>query len=88
MDKPRKYFNMRSNTVSGFLEMEPMSMHFSEWWSGDGVDFTFYKNDKEVKTISLGMDEMVAMFGAAMAMEMIDMDEVIQIASKLENSNG
>lgn len=88
MDKPRKYFNMRSNTMSGFIEMEPVALHFSEWWSGDGADFTFYKNDKEEKTISLGMDEMAAMFGAVMAMEMVELDEVKEIASKLESKNG
>lgn len=88
MEKPRKFYRMRSNTISGFLEMEPVVMHFSEWWSGEGVDFTFYKNNKEDKTISLGIDEMAAMFGAAMAMEMVELDEVRNIADKLENNNG
>ena len=41
--------NIRRNSLSGIVETESfgeknVSLHFAEWWSGEGVDFTFDEN--------------------------------------------
>jgi len=73
--------NIRRNSLSGIVETESfgeknVSLHFAEWWSGEGVDFTFDENKK----VSLGLDEIHALFVAMVATEMVDLDSVINDA--------
>jgi hypothetical protein len=73
--------NIRRNSLSGIVEIasfgeKDVSLHFNEWWSGEGVDFTFDENKK----VSLGLDEIHALFVAMVATEMVDLDSVINDA--------
>ena len=73
--------NIRRNSLSGIVEIDSfgekdVSLHFNEWWSGEGVDFAFDENKK----VSLGLDEIHALFVAMVATEMVDLDEVINDA--------
>ena len=73
--------NIRRNSLSGIVETESfgeknVSLHFAEWWNGEGVDFTFDENKK----FSLHLDEIHALFVAMVATEMVDMDSVINDA--------
>ena len=67
--------NIRRNSITGIVEhkgLTDVSLHFSEWWNGEGMDFTFDEN----KSISLHGEELHALIVAAMASEYIDMDSV------------
>lgn len=73
--------NIRRNSITGIVEIasfgeKDVSLHFNEWWSGEGVDFTFDENKK----VSLHLDEIHALFVAMVATEMVDMDSVINDA--------
>ena len=69
--------NIRRNSITGIIESEGLtkvSLHFSEWWNGEGMDFNF--DDK--KFVSLHSEELKAMMVAALAAEMIDMGSVME----------
>lgn len=69
--------NIRRNSITGIIEKEGLttvSLHFSEWWNGEGMDFNF--DDK--KFVSLHSEELKAMMVAALAAEMIDMGSVME----------
>ena len=73
--------NIRRNSITGIVEIasfgeKDVSLHFNEWWNGEGVDFTFDENKK----VSLGLDEIHALFVAMVATEMVDLDTVINDA--------
>ena len=74
--------NLRTNGFIGIYEdtdsLNPVSLHFSEWWSGEGADFAF-----DEKKISLNIEEMKAITVAACLMNMIDLDDVIQEVSEI-----
>lgn len=59
--------DFRENGVVGVLDLEdslvPVTLHFSEWWNGEGLDLTFLNG--EGKNISLHMDEIEALVIAA-----------------------
>ena len=50
--------NLRTNGFIGIYEdadsLNPVSLHFSEWWSGEGADFAF-----DEKKISLNIEDVV-----------------------------
>lgn len=65
--------NIRRNSITGIIESQGLtevSLHFSEWWNGEGMDFTI--DDK--KTISLHSEELHAIILAGLAAEMVDFD--------------
>ena len=69
--------NIRRNSITGIIESEGLtnvSLHFSEWWNGEGMDFNF--DDK--KFVSLHSEELSAIMVAALAAEMIDMGSVME----------
>ena len=73
--------NIRRNSLSGIVEIDSfgekdVSLHFNEWWNGEGVDFTF----DEKKFIHLHLDEIHALFVAMVATEMVDLDSVMNDA--------
>lgn len=59
--------DVRDNGIVGVLEFEdntvPVTLHFSEWWNGEGMDCNFL-NEKG-KFISLHMDEIETLVVAA-----------------------
>ena len=73
--------NIRRNSVTGIVEIDSfgekgVSLHFAEWWNGEGVDFTF----DEKKFIHLHLDEIHALMVAVIGAEMVDLDTVISDA--------
>lgn len=67
--------NIRKNSMTGIMETEGLSnvsLHFSEWWNGEGMDFTFDAN----KRITLHVDEIHVLVVSALAAGYIDMDAV------------
>lgn len=71
--------NIRRNSITGIVEtsgLTDVSLHFAEWWNGEGVDFTF----DEKNFIHLHLDEIHTLFVAMVATEMVDLDEVINDA--------
>jgi hypothetical protein len=83
--------SVRRNGMVGMIEYDVMGsddescLHFSEWWSGEGLDFTFGNDEKKV---SLGMDDISAIVTAALVCDMIDIEdckleaELIKIESR------
>lgn len=69
--------NIRRNSITGIIESEGLtkvSLHFSEWWNGEGMEFTF----DEKPPISLHSEELRALMTAALAAEMIDIGSILE----------
>lgn len=78
---------IRRDAIVGIYEgktLEHVTLHFSEWWNGEGADFTF-GNDK--KRISLSMDEMHAISVAFLLLGMVDKDEVDDEVEKIQKDS-
>lgn len=89
MERPKVYFALRKNGISGIIETEcteKVKLHFSEWWNGEGMDFTFTVKKQPDKTFSLSLEEMAALVSAAMAVGMIDMEEIDENVQRLNRS--
>ena len=73
--------NIRKNSITGLIESDNLtkvSMTFSEWWNGEGLDFDF--GDKRIE---LHSDELHAMFVAAAASGFVDWEAVMVDAKDL-----
>lgn len=73
--------NLRKNSITGLIETDNLtkvSLHFSEWWNGEGLDFDF--GDKR---IALHSDELHAMFVSAAASGFVDWESVMVDAKEL-----
>lgn len=88
-----EHFDARRNGVVGILENDDVNLHFSEWWNGEGVDFTFSKGKNGSltahmtdRTISMDMNMISFLVTACVYMGMVDMDEVNENVEKLEAS--
>ena len=77
--------DIRRNTISGVIEYTTLAsdktsyMAFNEWWNGEGLDFQF--DDR--LPIGLHIDDMHAMFVAAVASGYVEVDRVIAEAEEL-----
>jgi hypothetical protein len=75
--------NFRNNSISGIYESEGLSrisLHFNEWWNGEGMDFTF----DEKKPISLHMEEIHAMMVSALVIGLVDIGSVMEDVSEMK----
>lgn len=82
--------DIRNNGKIGFFELvglddKPICLHFSEWWNGEGLDFTLgVKNERH---ISLHSDEILLIASAAIATGYLSIKEVKEHAKRtLEES--
>lgn len=78
--------DIRRNGIVGVIEVDGLSkvsLHFSEWWNGEGMDFQFNDEDKR---ISLHIDELRALATAALATGFIDLDEIAQEVQDINES--
>lgn len=85
MTEEYKICDYRTNGVVGVLELDglvPVTLHFSEWWNGEGGDFNFLQ--EKSKQISLHMDEISAIVVAANLMGMIDFKEIKNKTKKVK----
>jgi len=68
--------HLRTNGQVGIIEYEQFgkdvkgNLHFSEWWDGEGLDFTF---DEGKASISLSIEEIEAVVTASIATGMVDL---------------
>lgn len=80
--------NMRKNGYVGVLETESLSgenvsVHFSEWWNGEGLDFTIEYGNRKTGVITLSLDEMRLMVTAMVATGMVDLEEIQNAVDRL-----
>ena len=70
--------DIRDNAIVGMINFEdamvPASLHFSEWWNGEGMDVNF-TNDRQ-KIISLHSDEIEALVVAAKIVGLINFKSI------------
>jgi hypothetical protein len=75
--------NFRNDSITGIYESEGLSrvnLHFSEWWNGEGMDFTF----DEKKPISLHMEEIHALMVSAIVTGMVDIGMVMEDVAEMK----
>ena len=75
--------NFRENSITGIYESEGLSrisLHFNEWWNGEGMDFTF----DEKKPISLHMEEIHAMMVSALVIGLVDIGRVMEDVAEMK----
>lgn len=80
--------NVRMGKV-GIIEKEELtkfSIHFSEWWNGEGVDIHISR-DKEELRFSLHMEEANALVTALDLLRMIDIGECIKESRMIEHES-
>jgi len=86
----KKFFtkNMRKDVVCGLIEGEdigtPVSVLFTEWWNGEGLDFEFERGKQGEVKFGLTITEMEHMVAAMLVSGFIDMDEVNRIVSEVK----
>ena len=70
--------DIRDNAIVGMISLEdalvPTSLHFSEWWNGEGMDVNF--TNESNKTISLHSDEIEALVVAAKIVGLINFKSI------------
>lgn len=70
--------DVRDNAIVGVINFEdslvPVTLHFSEWWNGEGMDANFI--NETGKSISLHMDEIEALVVAAKLIGLIDFKQI------------
>ena len=76
--------NIRNNGTVGVLEDEFLdtkhSLHFSEWWNGEGLDLNF---DDDTR-VSLHANQLRLLVTALYLTEYVDFDECKEIAQKIK----
>lgn len=78
--------SIRKNAICGIIEEKgiiPISLHFSEWWNGEGLDFEF--NDE--KRIHLHSEEIQALLVAALLTGMVDIEDAKSRAHQIEKDH-
>ena len=76
--------DLRRQSITGIYEsneddLVPVSIHFSEWWNGEGM--TFDVNNQ--KHIALHSDELHALCVIAIATEMVNWEQCKEDAKQL-----
>lgn len=74
--------DMRRNGIVGVIEvdgLQPTSVHFAEWWNGEGMDVCFDDGD----VIKLHITQLQALVVMGLATEFVDMDEAVKQAADL-----
>ena len=57
-------------------------IHFAEWWSGEGGDFTIESKSLGKQSVSLGLEDMHQLFAMMLATGQVDLEEVQHIAKE------
>lgn len=69
---------IRRNSTCGYMDLSfpgQGSVEFTEWYNGEGIDFTILRDGEEQK-ISLSTSELEAIFAICMSMDMLDMEKI------------
>lgn len=79
--------DIRRTSITGIFEGEddfpPVSVHFSEWWNGEGLDFTL--TDDSI--VRLHDAELSALVTIAIATGFVDIDACIQKAADMNKQS-
>lgn len=82
--------DMRKGLV-GLVEykgIEKVSIHFAEWWNGEGLDFTFLdEKGVDEKRLSLHGEEMKVLAAVMVKSGYIDIDEVKELAESIKSAD-
>jgi len=84
--------NIRKDSISGVIDnigRSQTSIHFSEWWGKEGMDFVIYSPiGDETTNLSLTRDELSALVSAALASGYVDGESAVAEAKQIiEESN-
>ena len=81
------YSNIRRNAIVGIIEdtdlSDETSLHFSEWWNGEGFDFHFDQGTKRESRIALTCTQIRMLATAAHAAGYLDLDEIEEKSQEL-----
>ena len=79
--------NIRKDSISGVIDnigASQTSIHFSEWWGKEGMDFVIYSPiGDETTNLSLTRDELSALVSAAIASGYVDGDSAVAEAKEI-----
>ncbi len=78
--------DMRRNGLVGIIEkdgLQPTSMHFAEWWNGEGFDVCF----DDIDNIKLHQTQLHALMVLALATEYVSLEEVQEDVTNLLNES-
>ena len=79
--------NIRKDSISGMIDnigTTQTSIHFSEWWGKEGMDFVIYTPmEDDSKTLSLTRDELSALVSAAIASGYVDGEAAVAEAKEI-----
>ena len=81
------FSNIRYNGVVGVVEYRGLvtgSLHFAEWWNGEGLDYEINSSAGDTRRIQLHFDELHAMIVAAIATGSIDIRAAAREARTLK----
>lgn len=74
--------DLRRNGIVGIIEvdgLQPTSLHFAEWWNGEGFDVSFDDGD----VVKLHLTQLQALVTMAIATEFVDIEEAQNQAAEL-----
>lgn len=85
------YSDIRRTGVVGIIERSDLddtsSLHFSEWWNAEGLDFHFDQGTKREARISLSVNQLEMLATAALAAGFLDLDAVEEQAEELKRAS-
>lgn len=76
------YSSIRKNGTIGIIQDEDMSIHASEWWSGEGLDILITNKGEKDRRISLHMNEIENLIALILVMGFAE-DEYIKEKIKI-----
>ena len=81
--------NINFNAVNGLIEYKdglfPVSLTFSEWWNGEGLDIQFHEPESG-SILSFHSEQLRALFVAAAASGHVCVEEIKKEADKITES--
>lgn len=83
---------IRHDGTVGLIEYEAWGadkkyyLHFSEWWNGEGMDYTFSIGNDERK-ISLHIDDIHTLVVSAIASDFVNIEKCIKQAEELKRTS-
>lgn len=78
--------DLRRNGIVGLIEvdgLQPTSVHFAEWWNGEGFDVCFDDGD----VIKLHITQLQALVVMSIATEFVDIEEAMKQAADLQSES-
>lgn len=67
---------------------DKVTIHFAEWWNGEGGDFTIESKADGKQFISLSRDDMEQLCAMMLATGQVDLEDVRRIAKEYEGFAG